>query len=104
MNSIHLAWISGILFGIGLGTVFLRMNLIGVLLGVVTSSIGLLLSMAGILSRGEMNPQFRDQSPIFLVAFLFVQVLWLVVGCGVIYRRFEAVGQTSIEKGNELQH
>ena len=91
--------VAGILFGIGIGSVFLKRNLLSILLAMSTACWGIMIVMGSLLS--QFGPS--KDGELFLLGIMTIQSFTIIIGCGVIYRRQAVTGTTNIDEGNFLQ-
>lgn len=83
MTMTHMLCLAGILFGIGIGTILYRRNLLGILMGSLVSGGGLVLLFAAFFLRSRES----GDGVLFAICLLAVQFLSLIVGAGIVFRR-----------------
>ena len=83
MSLTHMLCLSGLLFGIGIGTSLYRKNLLGILMGSIVSGGGLVLLFTAFFLQ---SPHTSD-GMLFAICLLGTQFLGLVVGAGIVFRR-----------------
>lgn len=90
-----------IMLGIGAGTVLSRRNLVSAIFGLVTCGLGAVVAMAA-FNAGRPNE--GTDGMLFALCIAVVLMVFVVLGCALMYRRHLSEGTTDVTEGNRLRH